>query len=361
MNPRPEGTYADYGAVQALNDQELETLLRTGDGPERVWAAWSLGLRKGASAVPTLAAAADRAPDPGVRARLAVILAGYGEIETLSVFATDDPDADVRASACVQLARTSLPQLAWVQKLLQDRLRIDTAVPVQLVLLDLVLGGQLSIDAEQLRLALRHPDWRIRKRAADYVMTIWVHDDEMPGGVVDVLGDLDLDIRADIRDTALDRLGVEGFLRMLGGLEGIPTDIVRWHLDEVVRTRREAPWSAIAELTDRPGLEDELVVLVAGGDVASRAWLLDLVGTYAGYGWWQAREKLLLVLEAAPPLSIDERNVATEIRDRVEQQLAEPPPEEWMDAEDIEEQEEWLASLRDYRQALDRAIRSATE
>jgi hypothetical protein len=297
-----------------------------------------------------------------VRAQLAVILAGYGQLETLAVFATDDPDSDVRATACLHLAGTSLPGHAWVRELLQERLRIDIAVAVQVVLLDLVLGGRIRIDQEQLMLALRHPEWRIRKRAADYVIATWLPDDGMPIGVVDVLSDEDLEIRVHIRDTALDRLGIEDFLRLLGGLKDMPTDIVRWHLADLVRTQREAPWSAIAGLTDRPGLEDDLVMLVAGGDVAARPWLLDLVATYSGYGWWQAREKLMLVLEADPPLSIGERKVATAIRAQVEQQLAEPPErEDWMDAEEIAEQEEWVATLRDYRDALDRAIRSGTE
>jgi hypothetical protein len=288
---------------------------------------------------------------------LVVILAGYGQLETLAVFAADDPDADVRATACLHLARTSSPQLAWVQELLEARLRIDGAVPVQVVLFDLVLSGNIRIDQEQVMLGMRHPDGRIRDRAADHVIATWVRDDQVPREVVEALAHSDLDIRARFRETALDRLGSDGFLRLLGGLEQMPTDILEWQLEEVVRTGGEVRWSSIAQLADRPGLEDELSAIVAPGDVASRPWLLRIVARYSGYGWWQAREKLMAVLENDPPLSPEERAFATEIREAIDQQLAEPPVwKDWMDAEDIEEHEEWLESLRNDRDALDRAI-----
>jgi hypothetical protein len=95
-----------YSCFEELKDQEpvlLETVMRTGDGPERVWSAWALALRLGRDSLPALAQ--DAQPDPGVRAHFAVILAGFGQEEALKVLAASDPDAFVRATALDYLMR----------------------------------------------------------------------------------------------------------------------------------------------------------------------------------------------------------------------------------------------------------------
>jgi hypothetical protein len=72
---RALATLADYPTVAGLPTPDLERLLRVGDSPERVWAAWSLGLRDAAASLPHLTAAATESPDAGVRASLTVVLA----------------------------------------------------------------------------------------------------------------------------------------------------------------------------------------------------------------------------------------------------------------------------------------------
>jgi hypothetical protein len=97
-----------YSCFEALKDQEqdlLETVVRTGDGPERVWSAWALALRLGSDSLPALAH--DTQPDPGVRAHFAVILAGFGQEEALRALAASDPDPFVRATALDYLMRTA--------------------------------------------------------------------------------------------------------------------------------------------------------------------------------------------------------------------------------------------------------------
>jgi hypothetical protein len=353
--------FPNFEAVQVLTVPQLEGLLQSGDGPERVWAAWSLGLRLVGSAVPVLAAAVDQTPDAGVRATLAVMLAGHGRRDILTVLATDDPDADVRASACLHLAGTSLPQMAWVRELLESRLRDDPAIPVQVVLLDLVIAGQISIDPQRLSDALAHPALRIRERAAEFAFSIWLRDKAMPVGLSILLDDEDLDIRTQVRFVAVDRLGSAGFVGLLAETSGLSPEIVAWHLKELARAGATVSWSAVAPLAvEVAGIEVELLRILDDGDPASRPWLLKVV---AGNEWpasTLAQPKLLPLLELTP-LTPAEVVDAERVRTRLDDSLAavEEEPEEWMDDDDLEELEEWRTATRVLREAIDHAIVTA--
>jgi HEAT repeat protein len=102
-------TYANFEAVRNQPIVELRRLLREGEPVERAWAAWALGQRIGDEANPDLIEAAHDAPTPGVRSLLLVVLAGHGEQELVEAFAKNDPDDEVRASACRYVAMTATP------------------------------------------------------------------------------------------------------------------------------------------------------------------------------------------------------------------------------------------------------------
>ena len=91
-----------FDETRSLDDAALDRLRRDGDAPERVWALWALALRHAPAP-----AGADLAAEPtaGVRAHMAVVLAGAGEIDLVAGLARLDPDATVRASAMRLLVR----------------------------------------------------------------------------------------------------------------------------------------------------------------------------------------------------------------------------------------------------------------
>jgi len=96
-------SFDSFDAVRTADDARLRELLRSCDGPERVWAAWALGLLLGGDAVSVLAEGYQ--PNPGVRAHLIVVLAGFGQQSALRALASDDPDPAVRATGCDYLIR----------------------------------------------------------------------------------------------------------------------------------------------------------------------------------------------------------------------------------------------------------------
>jgi hypothetical protein len=100
------GSFAD---VDRLGAKELTALLTGGEPPERVWAAWALGLRHHEGFARDLRATAAEEPDPGVRRHLLVILAGAGESRSVLTLAGHDPDERVRATALQYLARLARP------------------------------------------------------------------------------------------------------------------------------------------------------------------------------------------------------------------------------------------------------------
>ena len=96
---------------------ELRARLRDGDGPERVWAAWCIGMRSGGGVPAELRGAGLGDPDPGVRRHFAVMLAGAGEWDALLEVARHDPDDNVRGSAARFVARLAAGRPASAEAL----------------------------------------------------------------------------------------------------------------------------------------------------------------------------------------------------------------------------------------------------
>ena len=108
-NAQPRVRYKSFGEVQQLDSAALRALLVSGEPPERVWAAWTLGLRHDQMFEHELPVSATEEPDAGVRRHLVVVLAGSGEARSVLTMAVHDPDERVRATALQYVARISAP------------------------------------------------------------------------------------------------------------------------------------------------------------------------------------------------------------------------------------------------------------
>jgi len=98
-----------YAEIAAQPESALRELLKHDSALVRLHAAWALGMRKGQTFLGDIASRAGREPTAGVRQHLMIMLAGGGEKSLIATFATLDPDALVRATACQYLARLVEP------------------------------------------------------------------------------------------------------------------------------------------------------------------------------------------------------------------------------------------------------------
>jgi hypothetical protein len=165
------GRYPDFEAVRQLPASTLRTLLHSGDAAERAWAGWALALALGQEASPELAAEAQGSPTPGVRSLLLVILAGHGELDLVRRFGDDDPDDDVRASACRYLATSYPAREPSVEACLSDRLRSDPSARVRLQILKLHAEHRIELAPSLLETATADADLDVRGLAADCLIS----------------------------------------------------------------------------------------------------------------------------------------------------------------------------------------------
>ncbi len=97
--------FEHHTEVAELDDDALVQLLEEGEPPERVWAAWELGLRREETLVDRIRARLDVEPHFGVRRHLAIMLAGFDDVETLRHLAETDENPYVRATTCQYLCQ----------------------------------------------------------------------------------------------------------------------------------------------------------------------------------------------------------------------------------------------------------------
>jgi hypothetical protein len=97
--------YTSFSDVERLDSEGLKALLVEGEPPERVWAAWALGLRHHEGFARDLRGTVAEEPHAGVRRHLVVVLAGAGESRSVRTLAVHDPDERVRATALQYVAR----------------------------------------------------------------------------------------------------------------------------------------------------------------------------------------------------------------------------------------------------------------
>jgi hypothetical protein len=156
--------HVGYEAVSALSEQQQRALLQRGDAQERVWAAWSLGLRLGSASTGLLLEGLRREPPAGTRMHFAALLAGAGEVGAVAALATGDPSAEVRATACQYLIKTSATPDPWLASLLDDRLRVDGSEVRQRILVE--SPGRIGpVAPETLAVCAADTDRRVRDLA----------------------------------------------------------------------------------------------------------------------------------------------------------------------------------------------------
>jgi hypothetical protein len=114
--------FTSFIEVDRLDAESLKALLVGGEPPERVWAAWALGLRHHEAFARELRATAAEEPHAGVRRHLVVVLAGAGERRSILTMAAHDPDERVRATALQYVARLAGPGDDDANRLVADAL-----------------------------------------------------------------------------------------------------------------------------------------------------------------------------------------------------------------------------------------------
>lgn len=160
-----------YEAVARLSPDEQRSLLRTASPVERLWAAWALGQRVGAAALPDIQGALE-APLPGLRAHLAIVLAGLGERELVETLVLHDPDALVRVAAGQHLVRTAPPGQDVATDPSVKQLLHDPAADVRFaVLRELLRRAALqqvpALSSAELERLSADPDAAVRRLALD--------------------------------------------------------------------------------------------------------------------------------------------------------------------------------------------------
>lgn len=137
--------YQSYREVAQLDVNTQRQLLQSDDGVERIWAAWALGTRFGKQSTSTLIESLENNLEPGVRRQLLVILAGLGEQLILRIYAQDDSDPFVRATACQYLIQTSFSTDSAIYQFLYDRLSNDRSPVVKQAILQLAQPEYLKL------------------------------------------------------------------------------------------------------------------------------------------------------------------------------------------------------------------------
>ena len=271
--------FATFADVDRLDAAELQALLLDGEPPERVWAAWALGLRHDVAFAHDLRASAAEEPDPGVRRHLIVILAGAGEERSLLTLAIHDPDERVRATALQYLARLAGPDDAEVNDLLARTLA--TAPP----LLQLACVAGLRADAparlwQAVEDCVSSFDRDLRWTAYETVLRHGTHVHSAPELARQLLNrEVESSTRKEAVRVLHDVGGAEA-LRLLindGALEAsVLPDLVESLHEQRVRLR----WDEVAVLLARGPVDTmkhrALQLIAPGAEGAARAQLLEL-------------------------------------------------------------------------------------
>jgi hypothetical protein len=162
--------YQSYREVSQLETNTQRQLLQSDDGSERIWAAWALGTQLGKQGTSTFIESLENSLEPGVRRQLLVILAGLGEQLILRVYAQDDSDPFVRATACQYLIQTSLITDITINQFLRDRLFQDHAPVVQQAILKSAQPESLKLPLATLLTLKSNSDGEIFQLATEHLL-----------------------------------------------------------------------------------------------------------------------------------------------------------------------------------------------
>jgi hypothetical protein len=160
--------FDSFEAIEGQHDATLRHLIRTGDSPERVWAAWALGLLLGHGSIDAISSISQ--PDPGVRAHLVVLLAGFREVHALQALAADDPDPFVREAACCYLIRISDDHAGeHMASFMEDRLRREVDQATVIGILRELPRSWRVLSNDVLSLLLSHRSHEVRLETVEYL------------------------------------------------------------------------------------------------------------------------------------------------------------------------------------------------
>jgi hypothetical protein len=238
----------------------------------------ALGLRAGAAALPDLRGAVAAAPVPGLRAHLAIVLAGLGERALVETLALHDPDSLVRATAGEHLVRTSPPAPAFASDLTIARLLQDPDGDVRYAVLREWLrratARQLPpVPTDELGRLARDPDLPVRRLAVEVLASL-----PLTPAITGVFTQqLAVEPNADLRGWLASRLIATGHARAaLGLVRGDASDRDEDILRALVEHGQRFTWPEIARLADRgqPALDTHLLALVNDAEQAALPWLL---------------------------------------------------------------------------------------
>ena len=273
-----EPALPSYEVVTRLSPDEQRHLLQTGSAVERLWAAWALGLCAGAAALPELRTAVAAAPVPGLRAHLAIVLAGLGERQLVETLALHDPDELVRATAGEHLLRTApsgdeLAHEPAVAQLLRDPSG-DVRFVVLRELLRLVGERRLSaLPIDDLERLAHDPEPACRWLALEALA-------ELPADVPLVAifeRRLAIEPNSELRRWLAARVIAASRARaVLGLVTGDSSERDEDLLSTLRDHGQQFTWTEIAALANlgQPALDAHLVALLTPDDGAALTWLL---------------------------------------------------------------------------------------
>jgi hypothetical protein len=297
--------YGSFQEVARLSETSLRRLLDEGEPVERVWAAWTLGLRQEAAG---LSAAAVAEPDCGVRRHFVVVLAGRGETAALVALAKEDPDGRVRATACQVIAHLAArdPTL-W--PVAERGLADDDAQVREAVLRH--LGEDTPISVREIAIPLVADDSRDVRQAVIERLEAWLRSTTVLPECVErqALAEPDLVLRADLLGLWVKRAGPGPALQAAASA---PVEAVSDLLDLLRAARAPVAWSEVAPVTGRSAMLDAKVfrLFETRLEEVPIAWVLaHLAGP--GRRWaltWPIAMQLARRLERAAPVDLEPRD-----------------------------------------------------
>ncbi len=159
--------YQDYEDVAPLPHRQRRQLLAAGDGPERVWAAWSLALENGQRSVPWIVDSLKKWPQAGARCHLVVVLAGLGERRVVRTLAAFDPDDLVRATSWQHLLGTAPAFDPGLSSFVEARLAADPSPVVRERILRHLRPGLGAVSLPRLAALAADPEEAVRRAALE--------------------------------------------------------------------------------------------------------------------------------------------------------------------------------------------------
>ena len=270
--------YQSYREVSQLDMNTQRQLLQSDDGSERIWAAWALGTWLGKQGTSTLIESLENSLEPGVRRQLLVILAGLGEQLILRVYAQDDSDPFVRATACQYLIQTSFSTDSTIHQFLCDRLFQDHAPVVQQAILKSAQPEYLKLPLATLLTLESNSDDEISHLATEHLLARASQSESFFSTLIEAIWqESDDGLRGYLLSTCLEARGGQRMIAMCGGRA---TTQVFEVLQLLTQNNLKFPFSELSPLIspNNPYVNAYLARLLNSSDVMQGwQWLVEVI------------------------------------------------------------------------------------